>query len=227
MSGFTTKLSAAFLIIAFQLTATIEGCSALEVKGTAEVVDGDTIEIDSVRIRLFGIDAAESRQRCVTVDRKIARPGDTAKALLSKLVVTPVRCKGNEFDDYGRLIATCTDAKGSDINRQMVADGWAWAFVKYTNNYVADERGAKAKRLGIWAMSCDTPWDFRARRWKSAQQKAPAGCPIKGNISAQGKIYHVPWDRDYPKTRVNRAKGERWFCSEKEAIEAGWRAPRG
>lgn len=50
------------------------------------------------------------------------------------------------------------------------------------------------------------------------------GCIIKGNISSKGeKIYHTPGQRYYDRTEVSTAKGERWFCSEKEAIGAGWR----
>jgi hypothetical protein len=50
-------------------------------------------------------------------------------------------------------------------------------------------------------------------------------CLIKGNISvATGeKIYHVPGQRDYEKTVITQSKGERWFCSEAEAVAAGWR----
>jgi hypothetical protein len=53
------------------------------------------------------------------------------------------------------------------------------------------------------------------------------GCRIKGNISGNGKIYHVPGSDAYAKTRIDESKGERWFCSEDEARAAGWRAPRG
>lgn len=49
---------------------------------------------------------------------------------------------------------------------------------------------------------------------------------IKGNISAKNeKIYHVPGMRDYNRTQINTAKGERWFKTEREAREAGWRMP--
>lgn len=67
---------------------------------------------------------------------------------------------------------------------------------------------------------------YRARRWQEAGSKAPGNCPIKGNINREGKrIYHTPWgDRFYERTRINEKKGERWFCSEKEALEAGFRA---
>lgn len=50
------------------------------------------------------------------------------------------------------------------------------------------------------------------------------GCVIKGNISDKGeRIYHVPGGAFYSKTIVNPRKGERWFCSEAEAVKAGWR----
>ena len=47
---------------------------------------------------------------------------------------------------------------------------------------------------------------------------------MKGNISASGeKIYHVPSGPDYEQTTINEEKGEKWFCTEQEAIDAGWR----
>ena len=53
-----------------------------------------------------------------------------------------------------------------------------------------------------------------------------AGCRIKGNISQNGRIYHVPGSPSYEQTKIDESKGERWFCSEAEARAAGWRAPR-
>jgi hypothetical protein len=53
---------------------------------------------------------------------------------------------------------------------------------------------------------------------------AEPGCVIKGNISSSGeRIYHVPGQRYYDKTLINGLQGERWFCTEQEAIAAGWR----
>jgi len=49
-------------------------------------------------------------------------------------------------------------------------------------------------------------------------------CTIKGNISASGeRIYHVPGQKYYAVTAISQNKGERWFCSEEEAVAAGWR----
>jgi micrococcal nuclease len=55
-------------------------------------------------------------------------------------------------------------------------------------------------------------------------QTGPNGCDIKGNISANGKIYHLPGSADYDRTRIDESRGERWFCSVAEAQAAGWRA---
>ena len=54
------------------------------------------------------------------------------------------------------------------------------------------------------------------------EQRAP--CVIKGNISSSGeRIYHVPGQRYYDKTQIDESKGEPWFCTEEEAVRAGWR----
>lgn len=52
-------------------------------------------------------------------------------------------------------------------------------------------------------------------------------CLIKGNINRDGeRIYHTPWSSPhYKRTKINIKKGERWFCTEGEARQAGWRAP--
>lgn len=55
------------------------------------------------------------------------------------------------------------------------------------------------------------------------------GCTIKGNISKDSgnKIFHLPGMKDYDSTVISPEKGERWFCTEAEAISKGWRkAPR-
>ncbi|WP_246679230.1 hypothetical protein [Mesorhizobium sp. B2-6-2] len=50
------------------------------------------------------------------------------------------------------------------------------------------------------------------------------GCDIKGNINEWGeRIYHMPGQAYYSATRINSARGERWFCSQWEAWWAGWR----
>jgi endonuclease YncB( thermonuclease family) len=58
-------------------------------------------------------------------------------------------------------------------------------------------------------------------------QDRRAECLIKGNINSTGeRIYHVPGQRYYDNTQINESKGERWFCTEQEAVAGGWRKSR-
>lgn len=67
----------------------------------------------------------------------------------------------------------------------------------------------------------DTPTDVAP-----ASNQAPTECLIKGNVNSKGdKIYHVPGDRDYSRTKVKPEEGDQWFCTEADAQAAGFRAP--
>ena len=135
-----------------------------------------------------------------------------------------MKCVGDSEGDYGRLIAVCS-VGNVEINREMVILGLAWNFDKFSMDYKNIENIARNARLGVFQTATETPWQYRAKKWFVAVQKAPKGCPIKGNISSNGKIYHTPWSRDYKRTKITLEKGERWFCDEAVAIKAGWRAP--
>jgi len=104
-----------------------------------------------------------------------------------------------------------------------VRHGHAWAFVKYSGSYVKEEAEARRERAGIWQGEATPAWEYRQQRWAKAEGGAPDGCAIKGNVTAHGKIYHMPWSPWYDQIKIDQAKGRRWFCSEAEAIAAGWR----
>ncbi len=78
-------------------------------------------------------------------------------------------------------------------------------------------------RLIAKAEAC-TACDLRHKRLL----KRPENCLIKGNVSSKGeRIYHVPGGHYYERTKINAAKGERWFCTEAEARVAGlWASKR-
>ena len=192
---------------------------------SVHVVDGDTIQISGTTFRLHGIDAPEAGQRCNDAKGGTWRCGDEATRHLEDLIGNAVpRCDDRGLDDYDRVIAVCV-ANGTELNQAMVSDGYAWAFRRFSEDYAADEDGAAHRGGEIWQASTQTAWDYRAAKWDVALQEAPKGCPIKGNISDNGHIYHAPWSPWYAKTKVSENKGERWFCSEREALDAGWRAP--
>lgn len=185
------------------------------------VIDGDTIEMDAITYRINGIDAPEQAQKCGAW-----RCGAAATDRMAELVAAgDVTCDSHGEDGYGRTIATCF-ADGRDLGAQLVGEGLAWAFIRYSDEYVAEEQEARAAARGVWGHPSQPPWEFRAARWSAAEEEAPGDCAIKGNISDGERIYHAPWSPWYGRTKINEAKGERWFCSEAEAVEAGWRAPR-
>lgn len=192
---------------------------------TVHVVDGDTIQVDGTTFRLHGIDAPEAGQKCNDATGGTWRCGDEATKHLEALIGDNVpQCDDRGMDEYDRVISVCV-VNGTELNRAMVSDGYAWAFRKFSEDYVADEDDAAHRSVEIWQASTQTAWEYRAAKWDVALQAAPAGCPIKGNISENGHIYHAPWSPWYAKTKVSEDKGERWFCSEREALDAGWRAP--
>jgi len=105
--------------------------------GKARVVDSDTIWIGETKIRLHGIDTPEMKQTCRTSKGKKQLCGQLAKQALEKLLRgQDVTCKGDKLDRYKRLIAVCYVVP-FNINEQMVTDGWALAYLKYSEDYVS------------------------------------------------------------------------------------------
>lgn len=131
------------------------------ISGVASVIDGDTIEIRGRRIRLHGIDAPESRQRCYTEKRQAWRCGQRASFALSNyLGRSNLNCDIRDTDRYGRSIAVCRKG-GADVNAWMVENGWAVAYRRYSSDYVGAERRARSRRANIWSASFELPWDWR------------------------------------------------------------------
>lgn len=200
------------------------------------VVDGDTLVLGEVRIRLFGIDAPELSQTCSDMQGAPWGCGTWSKAVLERLVHPGLSCTPKDIDRYGRTVAVCYDPKGVDVNAAMVAAGAAYAYVKYAKDYIETEQDARAGGIGLWRAAVIPPAQYRAeyRAGKRATQSAskpvqshPEGCAIKGNISKSGKLYHLPGGRWYEGTRISLTSGERWFCSEGDAQAAGWRRAQG
>jgi len=202
-----------------------QSVQAFELRGPVTAVqDGDTFSMEGEIIRLWGIDAPENGQNCER-GAKSYNCGAKSENVLRRYLRDELVCSWEKKDPYGRLLAKCKSSEGIDINRQMVRDGWALAFIKYPTTYLPDERIAQSENSGMWAGKFQAPWEFRDAKWKGNDAPDPK-CPIKGNINGKRvKIYHTPWSRSYDRTRINTQKGERWFCDESEALAAGWRAP--
>jgi endonuclease YncB( thermonuclease family) len=131
------------------------------VSGVAQVADGDTLSLpDGTRVRLFGIDAPELSQRCNGVPC-----GQQSREGLRRLVGTAVvRCVGEDYDRYGRLVAICYVGH-EDLGRTLVRNGFALAFRQYSERYVLEEIAAREERLGVWgAGQVEAPWLYRSRQ---------------------------------------------------------------
>ena len=222
--------------IAFTVSALFAVPAAAEtVAGMASVIDGDTIEIGGIRIRLHGIDAPESGQNCLDPEGGSYRCGEVAALALSgRIGHAIVRCEEQDIDRYGRLVAVCF-RDGVDLNAWLVEQGHALAYRAYSHDYVLEEQRASEAMLGVWMGRFVEPWkwrrgerlDFPEASVADPAQDSPQDCLIKGNISRGGeRIFHVPGQRNYDVTKISPSKDERWFCTEAEAQEEGWRPAR-
>ena len=123
-----------------------------------KISDGDTITIlqnkEQTKVRLYGIDAPEKKQDY----------GQKSRQFLASLIagqMVEVEPKGK--DRYKRTLGII-HFKGQDINAQMVLNGYAWAYVKYSRIYVDQEKTARKNKLGLWQSSDPTPpWQLRKR----------------------------------------------------------------
>lgn len=229
--------------MAFMLAALLAAISAAAapsaqaqaLQGPARVIDGDSLAVAGMQVRIFGIDAPEGDQPCF--DNGATVPcGQMAKDALASLIGTsPLTCLGKGTDAYGRMVAVCRIGT-ADLGQALVEAGWAMAFRKYSDDYVAAEARARASKSGMWQWDFATPEAYRMakqaaqspprdRRAQARAAPAPRSaarqgpCVIKGNHSRRGAwIYHLPGMPYYEATRP-----EAWFCSEEEAQAAGYR----
>jgi endonuclease YncB( thermonuclease family) len=74
-----------------------------------------------------------------------------------------ITCEDRGGDRYGRRIGLCR-ADGEDLGAAMVRLGQAWAFVRYSRDYVGEEAKARAEKLGVHGHACQPAWQWRAER---------------------------------------------------------------
>ena len=204
----------------------LPGLSAKPIEGRASAAAGDILRVDNKLIRLAGIEAPDRQQSCTRQPgNKKWRCGEQAQAALERLLRgKTVSCLPAGTDDAERITAKCM-VDGRDLAADLVTEGHAFAASSLFGGYAFLEAEAKQKKAGVWAGDAERPEAYREKLWEAAKKTAPDGCPIKGRMTSSGaKIYVLPWAGDYAGAAVRTTKGERWFCSEREALAAGWRA---
>ena len=132
----------------------------IRLSGKASVTDGDTIRFGKTRVRLFGIDAPEIKQKCFFNDKSWNCGIEARKALVNMIGEQEVSCEKKDKDRYGRIIAVCT-VGGVNLNALMVRGGWALAYRKYSKDYVDEELIARSGKTGLWKGTFKFPWEWR------------------------------------------------------------------
>lgn len=224
------------------LTLVAASAAAASISGVGRAIDGDSLMVGQLEVRLFGVDAPELTQTC-TRDGKPWACGSTAAKQLSNLIAgQEVNCVPLGTDKHGRTVARCR-VGSTDLNRAMVANGYALAYRRYSMDYISAEESARASRRGIWSGAFELPSTVRRAQDDhdianaaedvgereqpvvsslGAKPQPTGNCRIKGNHSRKGElIYHLPGMPYYAETVA-----ERIFCTESEARAAGFRRSR-
>ena len=143
------------LINTFSISTVVNAGSSLK------IIDGDTIIINSEKIRFYGIDTPEIKQTCTNNNGQSYSCGVKATLELKKIIGSrKVSCIKKTKDRYKRSISICY-VDGKDINSLMVKKGWALAYRKYSKKYVKDEVIAKSNKAGMWSGDFIAPWKWR------------------------------------------------------------------
>jgi micrococcal nuclease len=206
------------------------------------VVDGDTFKVKLGKkietVRIIGIDTPETKDP----RKPVQCYGKEASKKLTKFLrgktVTLEKNPAEDRDKYKRLLRYVL-LKNKDIGASMIEEGYAFSYKQFPHPRLEDynelEKEAQGVNKGLWGSVCQYNISGASTSSVKSQPKSSASsaasstpaatsCVIKGNISSKKeKIFHVPGCGSYSATQIDEAAGEQWFCSEQEAVAAGWR----
>lgn len=199
-----------------------------------KVVDGDTMDVSingaTERIRLIGINTPETVDPRKPVECFGKEASAKAKELLTnKKVYLEADPSQGERDKYNRLLRYVFLEDGTSFNFLMIKEGYAYEYTydipyKYQTEYKQAQKVAQSSKAGLWGDICQNEATTVNIAPNTASSSGSGSCTIKGNISStKEKIYHMIGCGSYEKTTIDESKGEKWFCTEQEALDAGWR----
>ena len=138
---------------------------AEEWRGSARVVDGDTVIVGGTRLRLVSLDAPEGNQTCVNAEKAQYDCGQAATQELERLIGgRQVGCAGEKRDRYGRPLVVCFVGT-VNLNAALVRSGWAVSYLG--RDFDAEEAEARGAKRGLWQGTFQTP-----REWRRAGRRA-------------------------------------------------------
>ncbi len=147
--------------------------ASAQIIGNATVIDGDTIEIRNIRVRLFGIDAPEKRQTCQTTKNKSYPCGQRSKNYLRRLIGNrTVRCDDLGQAKFGRRWGQCF-SNNLNLQSAMVRTGHARAYRVHSNDYLVEQKHAQTNEAGIWQGFHVRPGRYR-KCWRKG--RSPHDC---------------------------------------------------
>ena len=126
--------------------------------GFARVIDGDTLYIAGVKVRLDGIDAFEAQQTCTRGGQRWSCGSSATHHLVGLIAGQQVACTANGRDRYSRTLAFCS-AGGKELNREIVRSGLALA----SGAFQLEEWQARAGGRGVWSGDFEHPREWRRR----------------------------------------------------------------
>ena len=148
---------------------TLAFSKVLNASSSLKIIDGDTIILNSEKIRFYGIDTPEIKQTCTDNYGHVYSCGVRAKLELEKIIGSrKVSCVKKTKDRYKRSISICY-VDENDINSLMVKRGWALAYRKYSKKYIKDEAIAKLNNAGMWSGKFIAPWKWRRMKNKKVR----------------------------------------------------------
>jgi endonuclease YncB( thermonuclease family) len=163
------------LLLALQGPTAHAASTLVDPTGAVEVVNGDTLTVGAQRVRLYGIDAPETGQYCVTKRQQQFDCGWVAtRTLRLFLGGAKVRCKARGQLPDGTILASCFAGR-NDLAAQMVLGGWALADPKTGADYRRGELAARATREGLFKGKLLPPWE-----WRAGKREVAPGVPWKG-----------------------------------------------
>ena len=125
-----------------------------------KITDGDTIKIDGEKIRFSGIDTPELKQTCIKDGVKNSCGIKAKQILIDKISNNKVNCITEGKDQYKRTLAECF-VNSESLSSYLVKSGYAFAYRKYSKKFIKDEDYARMKKIGMWSMKFEYPWEYR------------------------------------------------------------------